>query len=104
MNSATAERCIETIGRKDATPDELKQAASVLESEAAKLKPGEFREAFLTLSSKAYSSIGEAESASRASALAKESHQTAIDREKAASSPRCPCSAKWSPPSPAWHR
>ena len=80
--SATAERCIETIGRKDATPDELKQAATVLENEAAKLKPGEFREAFLTLSSKAYSSIGEAESASRASALAMDSHQTAVAREK----------------------
>lgn len=80
--SATAERCIETIGRKDATPDELRNAAATLEAEAVKLKPGEFREAFLTLSKEAYLAVGEPDDAQRAMSLARENHATAVAREE----------------------
>jgi phosphate/sulfate permease len=79
--SAAAERCIETIGTKNATPDDLRKAAATLESEAVRIERGEFREAFLTLSAITYNTIGEDESSSRVAALAKESHQAAIDHE-----------------------
>jgi phosphate/sulfate permease len=92
--SATAERCIETIGRKDATPEELKQAAAILEAEAVKLKPGEFREAFLTLSHKSYMEAGETEGSQRALDLANESHATAKAREDRRFLPKLPIIGK----------
>lgn len=79
--SASASHCISVIGRKDATPDDLKTAAATLENEAVKLGHGEFKEAFLSLSAKTYESVGDAESAKRASTLSKETHQASIDRE-----------------------
>jgi phosphate/sulfate permease len=79
--SAVAERCIETIGKSESTPEQLLSAAKVLESEAVKIKRGEFREAFLTLSSKTFESLGEEEAAKRTSALALATHRSAVDHE-----------------------
>lgn len=92
--SATAERCIETIGRKDASPEDLQKAAATLESEAAKIPRGEFREAFLTLSAKTYESLGDAASATRTAALAKATHQAAVDHENSRFMPKIPILGK----------
>ncbi len=81
--SATAERCIEKIGKKDSSSDDLRNAAATLESEAVKIKHGEFREAFLTLSAKTYQSLGDQAGSERVAKLAKETHQDALDRENA---------------------
>ena len=79
--SVTAEHCIETIGANSATPDDLRKATTTLESEALRIERGEFREAFLTLSAITYKAIGEDESSRRVAALAKETHQAAVDHE-----------------------
>jgi len=81
--SAAAEQCIVEIGRKDASPSELSAAAAKLEAEATKIKRGEFREAFLTLSAKTYESLGDAAASERAAALAASTHHQAVEREKA---------------------
>lgn len=80
--TSIAEHSILEIGRKNATPEELKTAAATLEKEATRIPRGEFREAFLSLSAKAYEASGENESASRVSALAKETHIAAVAHEE----------------------
>lgn len=92
--SATAERCIEKIGKKNSTPDDLRQAATVLESEAVKIKGGEFREAFLTLSAATYKIVGEEAAAQRTADLAKATHQAAVDRENSRILPKVPILGK----------
>jgi phosphate/sulfate permease len=54
-----------------------------LEAEAVKIKRGEFREAFLTLTAKTYESLGETDASQRAAALAASTHRQAIEREDA---------------------
>jgi phosphate/sulfate permease len=81
--SAAAEQCIVEIGRKDASSTELLAAAAKLEAEAVKIKRGEFREAFLTLTAKTYESLGETDASQRAAALAASTHRQAIEREDA---------------------
>jgi phosphate/sulfate permease len=65
-----AEQSIKTLQNPKSTPDQLRQAAVVLEAESARLKPGEFREAFQTLSAKAHAVTGDAEASQRLAALA----------------------------------
>ena len=81
--SAAAERCIVEIGLKEASSTELLAAAAKLEAEAVKIKRGEFREAFLTLTAKTYESLGETDASPRAAALAASTHRQAIEREEA---------------------
>jgi phosphate/sulfate permease len=92
--SAAAERSIEAIAVKDATPEGLRAAATGLEAEAVLIKRGEFREAFLTLAAKTYQSIGDLEASQRAGALAAATHQAAVDRENARWLPRVPVLGK----------
>lgn len=80
--TSIAEHSILEIGRKNATPEELKAAAATLEKEATRIPRGEFREAFLSLSAKAYEAGGQSEAASRVSALAKETHIAAVAHEE----------------------
>jgi len=79
--SAAAEQCIVEIGRKDISSTELLAAATKLEAEAVKIKRGEFREAFLTLTAKTYEALGDADASQRAAALAAGTHRQAIERE-----------------------
>jgi len=82
--SAAAERCIVEIGRKDVSNTELLAAAAAqLEAEAVKIKRGEFREAFLTLTAKTYETLGDTDASQRAAALAESTHRQAIERENA---------------------
>ena len=92
--SLAAEKCIVEIGRKDIASDQLRAAATKLESEALKIKRGEFREAFLTLSAKTYATLGDAEASQRAIELATSTHQQALAREKARILPRFPVIGK----------
>jgi phosphate/sulfate permease len=92
--SAAAERSIEAIAVKDATPEGLRAAATGLEAEAVLIKRGEFREAFLTLAAKTYQSIGDLEASQRVGALAAATHQAAVDRENARWLPRVPVLGK----------
>lgn len=88
--SAAAERSIEAIAVKDASPEDLRAAATGLEAEAVRIPRGEFREAFLTLVAKTYQSIGDQEAAQRAAKLAAATHQAAVDRENARWLPKVP--------------
>lgn len=81
--SATAEHAILAIGRKGATGPEIQAAATTLEAEAVKINHGEFREAFLVLAAKAHAAAGNEEAGKRASQLAADTHQQALDRENA---------------------
>ena len=75
-----------------ATPDELRAAAAVLEAEAP-LQPGEFKEAFQTLSAKTFAALSDADPADPIAALANATHQEILAGRPPASSPRCPFSA-----------
>jgi PiT family inorganic phosphate transporter len=79
--SAAAAQYIKTIARDDASPADLRAAAAGLETEAVRIKRGEFREAFLTLSAKTFQSIGEEPSSQRAASLAAATHRAALDHE-----------------------
>lgn len=88
--SAAAEQAIVAIGRKNAAPNDLSAAAHLLESEAARLRPGEFREAFLTLASLGHQAAGDATAATRALDSAAATHRTLVEREEARWLPKVP--------------
>ncbi len=88
--SMASEQSIRIVMRADATPEELRQAAATLESEGAQLRPGEFREAFLTLSAKIFANLGDDEAASRAGQLATETHEAIAAAENARFLPKLP--------------
>jgi len=92
--SSAAEECIVEIGRKDIASDQLLAAATKLESEAVKIKRGEFREAFLTLSAKTYATLGDVDASKRAIELAASTHQQSLDREHARILPKFPVIGK----------
>jgi len=81
--SMAAEQSIKTLQKPDATPDQAGSAAATLEQEAARLRPGEFREAFLTLSAKTHASLNDPASAGRVAALAASTHQKILAAEEA---------------------
>lgn len=85
-----AEDAIIAIRNPETSPTDLREAAATLENEAIKLSPSEFREAFLTLSSKTYASLDEHESATRTHALASETHETLVAKERARWLPKIP--------------
>ncbi|MBU6181047.1 MAG: inorganic phosphate transporter family protein, partial [Verrucomicrobia bacterium] len=88
--SMESDQSLRLILKADATPDELRQAATTLEAEASKLRPGEFREAFLTLSSKTFATLGDQTAAERAGALAAATHAGLIAKEEARFLPKLP--------------
>ncbi len=88
--SMAAEQSIRTVLREDASPRDLRDAAATLEQEARLLKPGEFREAFLTLSSKVFASLGENEDSQRVGTLAAETHEHILVAEAARFLPKLP--------------
>jgi phosphate/sulfate permease len=81
--SMAAEQCLKTLQKPDATPDQWQAAAQTLEQEASRLKPGEFREAFLTLSAKTHAALDDATSAKRVAASAAATHQKILAAEDA---------------------
>ena len=81
--SMAAEQCLKTLQKSDTAPDQIRSSAETLEKEAARLKPGEFREAFLTLSAKAHATLNDPASAQRVAALAATTHQEILAAEEA---------------------
>src|SRR6478752_4101321 len=81
--SMQAEQSIKIIQDAKATPEKLKDAATVLETEGSRLKPGEFREAFLTLAAKTQAAIGDLPAAARLSAMAAATHKDLLAAEDA---------------------
>jgi phosphate/sulfate permease len=81
--SLQAEESIKLLQNPQATAPQLLAAASVLESEAARLRPGEFKEAFLTLAAKTYAVGRDQTSAERLEVLADATHQTVLAKEDA---------------------
>ena len=88
--SMAAEQCLKTLQKPQITPEQARDAAQVLESEASQLKPGEFREAFLTLSAKTYATIGDDTAAGRVAALAAATHKALVANESARILPKIP--------------
>lgn len=81
--SMAAEQSIRTLQQPSATPDQQRAAADVLEKEAVGLQPGEFREAFLTLSAKTHAALNDAAAAGRVASLAAATHQAVLAAEDA---------------------
>jgi phosphate/sulfate permease len=92
--SMVAEQNLKLIQNPKSTPDELRAAAAVLEAESSHLKPGEFKEAFQTLSAKAYAATNETESAQRLSAMAAATHREILAAEDARLIPKIPIVGK----------
>ena len=92
--SMQADQSIKTLQDPKSTPDQLRQAAVVLETESARLKPGEFREAFQTLSARAQATIGNAETAQRLAAMAAATHREILAAEDARFLPKLPVIGK----------
>jgi len=88
--SMASEQSIKIIQNAHSTPEQLSQAAITLEREADMLKPGEFREAFLSLSAKTHASLNDPASAKRVATLAEGTHRELIDTENARILPKVP--------------
>ncbi len=81
--SMPAEQSIKSIQNPKSTPDQLHAAAVVLETESARLQPGEFREAFQTLAAKTYTVSQDTGAALRLAAIAADTHREILAAEKA---------------------
>jgi phosphate/sulfate permease len=88
--SLESEQSLRLILDPASTPEQLRGAAATLEKEGAKLPRGEFREAFLTLSSKTFAELGHADDAGRAGDLAAATHTESLAREDARFLPKIP--------------
>ena len=88
--SMQAEQSIKVIQNPKATPDQLRQAAQVLATESSRLQPGEFREAFQTLSAKAYAAVNEADTATRLAGKAAATHREILAAEQSRILPKIP--------------
>ena len=88
--SMAAEQCLKTLQQPAASPDQARAAATILEQEASHLTPGEFREAFLTLSAQTHASLGDAATAKRVAGLAAATHQALLAGEAARILPKIP--------------
>jgi phosphate/sulfate permease len=92
--SQIAEANIKLIQNPQANPEQLLQAAGVLEGEAVRLRPGEFKEAFLTLAANTYAAANDPTAARRATELATATHQAILAKENARLLPRLPLLGK----------
>jgi phosphate/sulfate permease len=88
--SMLAEQSIRLIQDPKATPEQLRGAAAVLEAESARLRPGEFKEAFQTLSAKTFAAVNETDAAARLATLAAATHRELLAAESARIIPRIP--------------
>jgi phosphate/sulfate permease len=88
--SQVAEDSIKRVQNPQATPQQMLESAVVLEKEGTRLQPGEFKEAFLTLSAKAYAAANDLDAAQRSAALAGKAHQAILAKEKARLFPKLP--------------
>jgi phosphate/sulfate permease len=79
--SMQSEQSIKVIQNAKSTVDEVRSAAAVLDTESSRLNPGEFREAFETLASKAYAQTGDTAAAQRLAAMAKFTHSKVLAAE-----------------------
>jgi phosphate/sulfate permease len=86
----SAEVALLNLQKKDITPAEITQSAQVLESEAQKLKNGEFREAFLTMAATSYRVAGATDESERAMRSAQETHAALLDHESKRLLPKTP--------------
>ena len=89
-----AEEALKSLQTKDVSGETLSQAAGVLETEAQRLKNGEFREAFLTLSACAYREAGQDDASQRAMAAARKTHDDLLDHEARRWLPKTPLIGK----------
>jgi phosphate/sulfate permease len=92
--SMQAEQSIKTLQNPKSTPNQLRHAAVILETESSRLKPGEFREAFQTLSGKAHAATGDAASSQRLAAMAAATHRELLADEDARFLPKLPVIGK----------
>jgi len=88
--SEAAETGIKQVQNPQASPQQLLEAAVVLEKEGLRLRPGEFKEAFLTLAAKTYAAAAKPDAATRSAALAAGAHQAVVAAEKARLFPKLP--------------
>jgi phosphate/sulfate permease len=88
--SQVAEDSIKRVQNPQATPQQLLESAGVLEKEGTRLQPGEFKEAFLTLSAKTYAAAAAPVAAQRSAVLAEKAHQAILAKEKARLFPKLP--------------
>lgn len=89
-----AEKALKSLQTKDLSEETLAGAAAVLESEALRLKNGEFREAFLTLSAYAYDEAGQSEASQRTMAAARKTHADLLEHEARRLLPKTPLVGK----------
>lgn len=89
-----AEKALKSLQTKDLSEETLAGAAAVLESEALRLKNGEFREAFLTLSAYAYDEAGQSEDSQRTMTAARKTHADLLDQEARRWLPKTPVVGK----------
>jgi phosphate/sulfate permease len=92
--SQLAETSIQVVQNPRATAPQLLAAAGVLEAEGARLKPGEFKEAFLTLAAKTYAAANDPAAAQRSAVLATGAHQAILAVEGARWFPKLPLVGK----------
>jgi phosphate/sulfate permease len=88
--SQQAEASIKVVQNAQATAEQLSAAAKVLDTEAARLQPGAFKEAFLTLAAKAYAAANDPDAARHTAALAASAHQAVLAKEQARWFPKLP--------------
>jgi phosphate/sulfate permease len=88
--SQQAEVSLKTIQNPKSTPEQLRAAAAVLETESTRLQPGEFREAFQTLAAKTYAATADAAASQRLTDSATRTHQQLVTAEKARFLPKLP--------------
>ena len=88
--SMASEHSIKVLQNPASTPEERRDAARVLEKEAGILRPGEFREAFLTLSARTYAMVDAPAEARRVAASAAVTHQEILAAENARILPKIP--------------
>ena len=88
--SMVAEQSIKTLQNPAATQDQCRDAAQTLEREGGRLRPGEFREAFLTLSARAYAFVEAPAAARRVAESAAATHKQLVSNEQARWLPKVP--------------
>ncbi len=88
--SMQTEQSIKLIQDPKASPEQLRQAAQVLESESARLQPGEFREAFQTLAAKTYAAVNDPAASQRLAGTAAATHREILAAEDSRLLPKIP--------------
>jgi len=92
--SQLAEQSLVTIKNPVSTPEQLTAAATTLETESAKLEPGEFKEAFQTMAAKTHASLQQTEAAQRAGDAARATHAALLAHEDSRILPKIPILGK----------